>query len=779
MKGIHTKTRGAREYPPAAGEREKMSSLRLAVEAALRFAAALLLANANVFGVYSPFAVGFVAASGASITGAASLAGAVIGYTINMGFIGGLQYTATVIVMFFVMYIMRDMEIYRSRAFSALTAAIVTCAIGIVQLLSDPASLMGAVYFVSETVLAGGCAYFYVLAAEIPASGDEEPRDLRHAISLLILCATLIIPLSEMTLFAGVSVGRLMAVLAVMTGAYYGGIGAGTATGTALGIALDISAMGVPFFTMAYAFSGLVAGIFKKQGRLGVIIAYILANAVSVLWMWEYTLRTTVLFEVFIASVVFAVLPGKVISLIGEFAVSRETASDKSVPASTAKKKIEKLSGVFTDLQDAIKRVPVRQRPNDNDLASVYDSAAEQVCRKCPLMYHCWQKDYQSTLTAMNDAGKVLMERGKLTNGDFPQHFAARCVNYDKLVPAINSEFEKMLRRRQARAQTRENREIIVRQYGDIAKTLNMAAKEMGEDNVRDETAQRRIEKYLRGMEISAEVSVFRDGKGRLKAEIKGDDLEKIINKDLRENIAKTIKTPVAEPEIIKTPLYQKIAVTQSEPLAAAAATAAKRCTGQSVSGDSCSYLKSEDGKLYVLLADGMGSGEEAHRESELVIHLLEKLLSAGVTPAYALKTLNTTMLLREDMLVSTVDMLAIDLFTGETELFKYGAAPTYVRRGGGVDRFEGHALSVGAGIEPMESPEVARIRMGEGDAAVVLSDGVTDGSDDEWLKHVLMDYHGSSPKELSQMILDNCPDAQEPHDDMTVLAVILQKRQN
>ena len=58
----------------------------------------------------------------------------------------------------------------------------------------------------------------------------------------------------------------------------------------------------------------------------------------------------------------------------------------------------------------------------------------------------------------------------------------------------------------------------------------------------------------------------------------------------------------------------------------ALAGVAARRKSGETVSGDAGTYFKRPDGKLYLLLCDGMGSGPDANRESTLAIRLLEQL---------------------------------------------------------------------------------------------------------------------------------------------------------
>lgn len=131
-----------------------------------------------------------------------------------------------------------------------------------------------------------------------------------------------------------------------------------------------------------------------------------------------------------------------------------------------------------------------------------------------------------------------------------------------------------------------------------------------------------------------------------------------------------------------------------------------RRKDGETVSGDTGAWFKHDDGALYVLLCDGMGSGPAAGRESSLAVRLLEQFLRAGTSPERALKTVASALGLRgeEDGGFTTVDLLRLDLFTGEAGIYKYGAAPTYIRKGRQVTRVTGATLPAGLSGEP-ENP--------------------------------------------------------------------------
>ena len=51
------------------------------------------------------------------------------------------------------------------------------------------------------------------------------------------------------------------------------------------------------------------------------------------------------------------------------------------------------------------------------------------------------------------------------------------------------------------------------------------------------------------------------------------------------------------------------------------------------ISGDSFSMMELPGGQKSAVLSDGMGAGEKAKKESQMVLDLLEELLEAGFPP--------------------------------------------------------------------------------------------------------------------------------------------------
>ena len=188
------------------------------------------------------------------------------------------------------------------------------------------------------------------------------------------------------------------------------------------------------------------------------------------------------------------------------------------------------------------------------------------------------------------------------------------------------------------------------------------------------------------------------------------------------------------------------------------------------VCGDTVVSFRRDTGRWYLLLADGMGSGEPARKESALTCRLLRQFLEAGIEPEAALKTLNAAMALRgaETGSFTTVDLCVFSPGSAEACFYKYGAAPSYLKRGGSVRRVTGASLPAGLRGTPAP-PDMTRIPLEEGSFVVMVSDGVADPGRDEWLMDLLAGWPGDDPQTLAGLILSESVRRERLQDDCAV----------
>lgn len=185
------------------------------------------------------------------------------------------------------------------------------------------------------------------------------------------------------------------------------------------------------------------------------------------------------------------------------------------------------------------------------------------------------------------------------------------------------------------------------------------------------------------------------------------------------------------------------------------------------ISGDRGASFPGPEATHYVLLCDGMGSGPAAARESAAAIRLLTGLLQAGMEPCAALRTLNTVYLLRDNGCFSTVDLLRLNLTSADAILYKWGAAPSYLRHRRGV-RTLGSG-TVPPGLSQGGEPEQLRLSLLHGELLVLVSDGAAGEDTRQRLAH----YDGGDPLELAAYLLAGAQARSE--DDCTVVAVRLE----
>ena len=751
-----------------------------AAEYTVRFLFGLALSGARIFDTLSPFAVGLTAAAGSPGATVATLLGSIAGYLLFGPFIWAIKYISAAILVCVALIVFRETHLSRSVWFMPFTASIITACVSFVSAADAGWALPATMLMLTDIILAGGCAYFYARALS-PWTGDfeyEYNSETVHAVSVLILLSTILIPLSNITLFGVMSVGRAMAVLAVFLTSYMGGVGIGCATGVAIGLAMDAASGGAPLFAAAYGFSGLVSGIFRGHSRLAFSVSFIAVGAAAALLSFGNAGVPSVLYEVFFASVIFIVLPGSFMSRLGALLPHSLPGNGASRAREYTKTRIEQASLAFNDLYETVKE-KTGTGHNDADIATIFDRAAETACRKCPNASKCWQTNYHSTLDVMNNAVPKMLERGKLEESDFPSHFTDECTDIKSYIVSVNAELRGLLYRRQYRSRLRENQNAAFNQYSEVSEILNGISSELGGGILLEPELEERLGKYLQSLGISADAAVFRGRGGRLRAEITGSGIMGSLKKDpvYLDKLSAALGVRVCADEGRHSP--DRLVLLEAEPLAASVGISCLKKSGQDVSGDKGAYFKTDEGILYVILSDGMGTGALAARCSGDTVRILERFLRSGVAAETAVRMLNDLLLLKneDDTGCATVDLVSINLFTGAADIFKYGAAPSYLRQEGCIRRVRGKSLAAGLGLPPLNSPDHVKMELNPGSLAVMVSDGVISGTDDGWLEDKLMDFDVGSPRELARAIIDEAVKKSGKEDDMTVIAIQVSRR--
>lgn len=697
------------------------SAVALWTEAGIHFLLSAVLSGAVLLGDCAPFGVAFVGAAGSGLWGMAALAGACLGSVCLLELTQGLRCASAATLTFAVAFAFYDWKPLRQPWAMPLIAGAINAATGVIVRSQAGWTPSGMIAFALETALTVGACRCYALALAPlrPGRQDRLPSPAGRA-GLLVLTATVLLALAPLHLIQDISVGRCLAALTVLAA--------------------------------ALAFAG--------------------TNAAALLWTWGRGLPLSGLYEGALAALIFLPLPQGSLGVLGSWLAPELSGPGNLGGERLVQRQLESASAAFRSLSETL-RAAFRPPRNDNDVSVIFDRAAGKLCRSCALRDRCWKQDYASTFNAMNDATAPMMARGSALAEDFPRYFADRCLHFPAYVAAVDRELAALLYRRQYNARVGESRSAVCRQYAQLSELLHAAAAELSQELTPDLTGERRLRQMAAELGLEVRTAAFRDSRGLLHLEAEGPGCAALARPERLSELSALLGVPLR----LERRGEGSLSLIQQEPLMAVAGVAAQRKGGETVSGDAGTYFKRPDGMLYVLLCDGMGSGPEANRESTLAVRLLEQFLQAGVPARQALSTLASALALRGEDAggFTTVDLLQIDLFTGDGELYKLGAAPTYVKRSGAVQRLSGSALPAGlsAGEEPVS--DRFPLRLSPGDTVLMVSDGICGTGDDRWLREKLEAFDGASPKDLARELITQSP--QGATDDRTALVIRVEKR--
>lgn len=757
--------------------------VRQAVRALVCFLAGLILSQGLIFDARAPFGLSVVAAAGSGVFGLLSLLGASLGYFFLPRGLAGLQYIAAAILCYAAAFVFRDAAVSRKRWFAPVRAGGSMLLVGFIFLADQGFQLVNITLYLTESVLALGGAYFYGLLLH-PLRESKTTRSVSTArvVALLATLGTLLLPMTRVTFLASISLGRIAAVGIVLFAAYYGGMGAGSATGVLAGATMD-AVLGTPYYVLVYGLSGLISGGVSGLGRLLGAGSYVCLNALFLLLAGGASMPMSGLYEAFIASVIFLIIPESAVKAMQGNFLGEEV--EEPHHATAMRQEVTgRLKGISRGFQELYKQVTaVFEKVGTKETVpktDLYRAPVERVCRHCALRGLCWDQDAQTTYNVLNDVRSPMLERGKLKKTDFPAYFTNRCLNLDKFIEVTNEELTASRYRRQFGVRLEESRDLVRQQYGEMAQLLDGVANEVRQEMEFLPELEEKVNRFLRFKGVRGDSVVYRGRGGRLNVRLHSKDLSGLLEnrEDTRRELGNLLGVTLNQPEQQNCPEEERLLFREGEAFRADVQVAAQKKRGESVSGDSGTYFKGEDGELYVLLSDGMGSGREAAVESGMAVRLLERFLRAGVDPVSAVKLLNSSLMLKngDGLSFVTVDLVRADLFTGEAELYKCGAAPSYLCRGRKVRRVVSTTLPVGTGTHAGPDVDVVKLKLASGDRLVLASDGILGGEERDWVWE-LLSREQAQEADLSQRVLAEAGKRHQEADDMTVVTIGFTRR--
>ena len=408
----------------------------------------------------------------------------------------------------------------------------------------------------------------------------------------------------------------------------------------------------------------------------------------------------------------------------------------------------------------------------------VVEQGARTTCQSCTRRSRCWVRGYATAMDGLYHLKPTLESKGRVEVEDLPGQLAG-CIHPADLCTAANHGYRLWRSRRQTRARAVTLRAALTEQYSALAGALAQLAGKLGQAGLPDPRREARVAQLFAELGLDAlECSVTADLAGRLTANVTicrtrftPDEVA-----GLTDEMTRICRRDMDTPEITHCRTVTMLCFGEKPLFTVEFGAAAHAAGGQSVSGDALDQFCDTSGRAQMLLCDGMGTGRAAAVDGQMAAKLTAQLLRAGFAAESAARLVNVALGLKgaEQEAGATLDLLTVDLYTGRAGLFKAGAAPSFLVRGGVPRMLDGASLPMGV-LDSLVGRSTT-FALDAGDWVVLVSDGaLTDGSD--WLMQQLQlcAKLGHTPKQAAETVADAAARrAGAKQDDITVAVLAM-----
>ncbi len=644
--------------------------------------------------------------------------------------------------------------------------------------------------------------------------GIKKAFSIEEILSCSLLFAIAVAGFKDITIFA-YSLKNILSILIVLILGWQNGVLVGGTSGITIGLVLGLIGGGDVVQIASYAISGMIAGLLNKLGKIGVIVGFILGNAILT-YVANGDTNSIIRFqEILIAAIGLLAVPKKI-----KINVEDLFEKDKYLPVTEDNKlqenedtiyKLNNVTEVIKEVAQGYKEVAatVVEKENINNICYeqfenelyknmedfedniLYDylndeNIIKRIYEEIDKKEYINKTDLINILEEFNNY--IITPEDETTKSKVNEDIEKilRAISLAYRVSKINSVYDKKIR------QSKEN---MGNQLEGISKAISSIVDNLSQD-IKDEehkNQEEKIAELLNKKDIDVnniKINKRKDGKTEIDLytevcesnkieECKCERIEKILNKQLDEKISLCNEAC----NKINGEKICKLKYVSADKYSIQIGIAKTTKHDSIISGDSNLNVKLEDGKRLIAISDGMGSGPKARQSSNIAIRLLKRLLLSGFDKETSVDLINSSICLNsKDETYATLDIAIVDLFKGNIEFIKNGACPTYVKNKKNVDIVK--TISLPTGILENIELDVFDRDIEDGDILVMCSDGIIESNTEYenkelWLKYLLENIETENAQKIADLVLqeaiDNC--VGQAKDDMTVMVMKINKK--
>ena len=509
--------------------------------------------------------------------------------------------------------------------------------------------IFGIVYSISAYVF---YKIFVNSITVITSIGEKRAYSIEEVIGAGLLLSISACAMGNLSIF-GYNIKNILCILIVLVLGWKNGILVGATAGVSIGSVVGIVGGGEPIMIATYALSGMIAGVFNKLGKIGVIIGFILGNVLLTYVVNGNTVNIIAIQEILIASLGLLLIPknikldiqdlyGKTKLLtdgggrtleenketvfklnsmsetIFEMAKTYKEAAATIVDEEELKKQEQDNFSIFErELQNNLEGI--EENILFDDIYSPEDNLVEDIFNLLLDKEKIDRRDLLDTLANHNNY--IIGYEKEYISEDVEEDInqMVKMINYSYKVSKLNFIWKKKLD---------ENKKIVSNQLEEVSKAIGALADEIEiKDEEEFKTEKEEIRTLLEEKEIYINnITIKEEQNGRKKVVLYTNSCEDVEKPacDIKK-MGKIITKVCGEPMTLQKQecgLRLKNSICSytylSEDKQIMQVGIARTTKSDSlVSADVSLQTKLEDGKSLLAISDGMGSGKEALKASK------------------------------------------------------------------------------------------------------------------------------------------------------------------
>ena len=558
------------------------------------------------------------------------------------------------------------------------------------------------VYDLLTSITAGLVGYiFYKIFSKsiivISKFGNKKVFSLEEVIGGTLMISIAATCLGDFKIL-GLQISNIISILLVLILGWKNGILVGTTSGVTVGVVLGIITNANPILIASFALSGMIAGILSKFGKIGVIVGFIGGNLLLT-YVYNGALVELICFkEILVASLALILIPNKleinISNILGKDEYLEEGAKYRLQESTETIEKLKDVSDVINQMSNTYKEVAATTVDEKEILDNNREIFIEELENKIePLKENILYDDMvNENEEIVRDIFDFLNKNDKINRENLLEIFKnhnSYIVGFDSydislkiekdirnMLIAINDAYNASKINFVIKAKVNQANQNMSNQLDGVSKAIQNITKDIKEEHTEFEKQKKEILTLCRQRNINVlDVEIKRENTGRyiIKIYLNTCDKKEIIEcptKKIEEILRKIFNEDIIiQEEKCGMKLEQNICYQtyiSKDKYTMQIGIAKKNKDGQSVSGDSSIQIKLKDGKYLIALSDGMGSGPEARKSSQIAVKMLGRLLSNGFDKETSIELINSTILTNpEKETYATLDTMILDLYSG------------------------------------------------------------------------------------------------------------------